>query len=63
MISAILSPPFVFADDDNSLEVIEVHGQEQNSHLELGSSESLLSQAGVDFSAAGGVSNLPILMV
>ena len=61
IISAILSPFVVADDDDNSLEVIEVHGQEQNSHLELGSSESLLSEAGVDFSAAGGVSNLPIL--
>lgn len=59
LISAILSP-FVVADD-NSLEVIEVHGQTQNTHLALGSSESLLSESGVDFSAAGGVSNLPIL--
>lgn len=59
LISAILSP-VTFADD-NSLEVIEVHGHTQNSHLALGSSESLLSESGVDFSAAGGVSNLPIL--
>jgi len=47
--------------DDNDLEVIEVHGHAQNKHLALGSSEPLLSDLGVDFSAAGGVSNLPIL--
>lgn len=58
-ISGVLSP-FAFADD-MSLEVIEVHGHAQNKHLALGSSESLLSDLGVDFSAAGGVSNLPIL--
>lgn len=50
----------VFADD-TSLEVIEVHGHSQNKHLALGSAESLLNDLGVDFSAAGGVSNLPIL--
>lgn len=60
LISAILSPVAV-ADDDSSIEVIEVHGQDQNTHLALGSSESLLSESGVDFSAAGGVANLPIL--
>ncbi|MGB2709748.1 MAG: TonB-dependent receptor, partial [Pseudoalteromonas nigrifaciens] len=58
-ISSVLSP-LVFADD-TSLEVIEVHGHAQNKHLVLGSTESLLSDLGVDFSAAGGVSNLPIL--
>ncbi|MBG9998135.1 TonB-dependent receptor [Pseudoalteromonas sp. NSLLW24] len=58
-ISGVLSP-FAFADD-MPLEVIEVHGHAQNKHLALGSSESLLSDLGVDFSAAGGVSNLPIL--
>ena len=58
-ISSVLSP-FAFADD-TPLEVIEVHGHAQNKHLALGSSESLLSDLGVDFSAAGGVSNLPIL--
>ncbi|MBH0042723.1 MULTISPECIES: TonB-dependent receptor [unclassified Pseudoalteromonas] len=58
-ISGVLSP-FAFADD-TPLEVIEVHGHAQNKHLALGSSESLLSDLGVDFSAAGGVSNLPIL--
>ncbi|MFP3362863.1 TonB-dependent receptor [Pseudoalteromonas sp. SIMBA_148] len=58
-ISCVLST-FAFADD-TSLEVIEVHGHAQNKHLALGSSESLLSDLGVDFSAAGGVSNLPIL--
>jgi len=47
--------------DDTSLEVIEVHGHSQNKHLALGSAESLLNDLGVDFSAAGGVSNLPIL--
>lgn len=50
----------VFAED-TSLEVIEVHGHSQNKHLALGSAESLLTNLGVDFSAAGGVSNLPIL--
>jgi iron complex outermembrane receptor protein len=59
LVSGILSP-LAFADDI-SLEVIEVHGHAQNKHLALGSSESLLSDLGVDFSAAGGVSNLPIL--
>ncbi|MBE0359837.1 TonB-dependent receptor [Pseudoalteromonas aliena] len=59
LISGVLSPT-VFADD-TLLEVIEVHGHVQNKHLALGSSESLLSDLGVDFSAAGGVSNLPIL--
>ncbi|MEM5509449.1 TonB-dependent receptor [Pseudoalteromonas sp. AS71] len=58
-ISGVLSP-FAFADD-TPLEVIEVHGHAQNKHLALGSSESLLSDLGVDFSAAGGVSNLPVL--
>ncbi|MBB1299316.1 TonB-dependent receptor [Pseudoalteromonas sp. SR41-7] len=58
-ISGVLST-FAFADD-TPLEVIEVHGHAQNKHLALGSSESLLSDLGVDFSAAGGVSNLPIL--
>ena len=47
--------------EDTSLEVIEVHGHSQNKHLALGSAESLLNDLGVDFSAAGGVSNLPIL--
>ncbi|XQW85652.1 TonB-dependent receptor [Thalassotalea piscium] len=59
IIGAMVSPA-VFAED-NSLEIIEVHGQGQNKHVALGSSESLLSDLGVDFSAAGGVSNLPIL--
>ena len=58
-IGSIFSP-IVFADD-TSLEVIEVHGHSQNKHLALGSAESLLNDLGVDFSAAGGVSNLPIL--
>ena len=58
-ISSIFSP-VVFADD-NSLEIIEVQGHSQNKHLALGSAESLLNDLGVDFSAAGGVSNLPIL--
>ncbi|AUL73417.1 TonB-dependent receptor [Pseudoalteromonas sp. 13-15] len=58
-ISSMFSP-VVFADDA-SLEVIEVHGHSQNKHLALGSAESLLNDFGVDFSAAGGVSNLPIL--
>jgi len=59
LISSFLSPTVLA--DDNDLEVIEVHGHAQNKHVSLGSSESLLSNLGVDFSAAGGVSNLPIL--
>ena len=35
--------------DDTSLEVIEVHGHSQNTHLALGSAESLLNDLGVDF--------------
>ena len=58
-IGSIFSP-VVFADD-TSLEIIEVHGHSQNKHLALGSAESLLNDLGVDFSAAGGVSSLPIL--
>ena len=56
---ASLVSPAVFADD--SIEVIEVQGQNFNSHANLGSAEQLLSELGVDFSAAGGVSSLPIL--
>lgn len=59
LLTGLLSPA-VFADD-NTLEIIEVHGQVYNKHLSLGSSEAMLSHLGVDFSAAGGVSNLPIL--
>ncbi|MEG3756976.1 TonB-dependent receptor [Pseudoalteromonas carrageenovora] len=59
LISGFLSPTVLA--DDNDLEVIEVHGHAQNKHLSVGSSESLLSNLGVDFPAAGGVSNLPIL--
>lgn len=59
LLTGLLSPA-VFADD-NPLEIIEVHGQVHNKHLSLGSSEAMLSNLGVDFSAAGGVSNLPIL--
>ena len=59
VISGVLSP-VAFADDA-SIEIIEVHGQAQNKHLSLGSSESLLTDLGVDFSAAGGMANLPVL--
>ncbi|ALS33740.1 iron complex outermembrane recepter protein [Pseudoalteromonas translucida KMM 520] len=59
LISGLLSP-LVLADDA-ALEIIEVHGQIQNKHLALGSADSMLRDLGVDFSAAGGVSNLPIL--
>ncbi|ETJ46124.1 TonB-dependent receptor [Pseudoalteromonas agarivorans] len=59
LLTGLLSPA-VFAGD-NTLEIIEVHGQVHNKHLSLGSSEAMLSNFGVDFSAAGGVSNLPIL--
>ncbi|MBQ4833134.1 TonB-dependent receptor [Pseudoalteromonas sp. MMG010] len=61
LMSGILSP-YAFAEDNsNALEVIEVHGHAQNKHLSLGSSDDLLKSQGVNFSAAGGVSNLPIL--
>lgn len=46
-----------FADD--SIEVIEVQGHAQNNHQLVGSADALLKDLGVDFSAAGGVSNLP----
>lgn len=59
VISSVLSP--VSFADDTSIEIIEVHGHAQNKHLSLGSSESLLTDLGVDFSAAGGVANLPVL--
>ncbi|HIM95333.1 MAG TPA: TonB-dependent receptor, partial [Gammaproteobacteria bacterium] len=48
-----------FADD--SIEVIEVQGHAQNNHQLVGSADSLLKDLGVDFSAAGGVSNLPVM--
>ena len=57
-IVGVLSP-YAFADD--VIEHIEVQGQNFNSGQNLGSAEQLLSGLGVDFSAAGGVSNLPIL--
>jgi len=46
---------------DDSFEIIEVEGHAQNNNQLLGSTDSLLSGLGVDFSAAGGVSSLPIL--
>ncbi|KPH64633.1 TonB-dependent receptor [Pseudoalteromonas porphyrae] len=55
----MLLSPFAIADE--SIEVIEVHGQNPNKHEMLGSAEQLLSELGVNFSAAGGVSSLPIL--
>ncbi|MGO2479777.1 MAG: TonB-dependent receptor, partial [Pseudoalteromonas sp.] len=61
-IAVVLSTLFsssLLADD--SIEVIEVEGHTQNNHQLLGSADSLLSDLGVDFSAAGGVSSLPIL--
>lgn len=45
---------------DDNLEVIEVHGQSLPQSV-AGSTEDLLANSGVDFSAAGGVSALPIL--
>ncbi|WP_115719824.1 TonB-dependent receptor plug domain-containing protein [Gallaecimonas mangrovi] len=48
----------VYADDQT--EVIEVQGQKINQHTDL-STDKQLSDQGVDFSAAGGVSALPIL--
>ncbi|MGO3786337.1 MAG: TonB-dependent receptor [Pseudoalteromonas prydzensis] len=57
-IACLLSP---YALADNSIEHIEVQGQHINSHANLGNADQLLSELGVDFSAAGGVSSLPIL--
>lgn len=45
----------------DKIEEIEVHGQTQNLRALTGSAETLLSDQGVNFSAAGGVSSLPIL--
>ncbi len=44
-----------------NIEEIEVYGQIQNLRGLTGSAEVLLSDQGVDFSAAGGVSSLPVL--
>lgn len=50
----------VVAADDN-LEIIAVHGQKTDKTNYLGSIDALLSEQGVDFSAAGGMSSLPVL--
>ncbi|WP_425597001.1 TonB-dependent receptor plug domain-containing protein [Shewanella algicola] len=44
-----------------TIERLEVHGQQSNNKDLLGSAEALLTRQGVDFSQAGGVSALPIL--
>ncbi|MDP5029173.1 TonB-dependent siderophore receptor [Paraglaciecola sp.] len=49
----------VFADDET--DIIEVHGNHLNTNHYLGSVDALLKEQGVDFSAAGGMSSLPIL--
>lgn len=46
---------------DDKIEVIEIHADHLKDASLLGSSEQLLTELGVDFSAAGGVSSLPIL--
>jgi iron complex outermembrane receptor protein len=61
LMSAIFSPT-AFADDDTTaLEVIEVQGHAQNKDLTMWSSDALLKELGVHFSAAGGVSSLPVV--
>jgi iron complex outermembrane receptor protein len=54
-----LYPPLLLATED--MDVIEVHGEQLNKSAYLGSAEQLLKEQGVDFSAAGGMSSLPIL--
>lgn len=46
---------------EDNLDVIEVHGQQLNKTAHLGNVDALLKEQGVDFSAAGGMSSLPIL--
>lgn len=43
------------------VEVIEVRGEKPHHPTELGGADQLLRQQGVDFSAAGGVSALPVM--
>jgi iron complex outermembrane receptor protein len=57
-ISALYSPLLLATED---MDVIEVHGEQLNKSAYLGSAEQLLKEQGVDFSAAGGMSSLPIL--
>lgn len=57
-IMAIYSPTLL-ADDDT--DIIEVRGQQLNKTVYLGSVDALLKEQGVDFSAAGGMSGLPVL--
>ncbi|WP_390904115.1 TonB-dependent receptor plug domain-containing protein [Shewanella phaeophyticola] len=58
--SQVTAVPLNTVNTDN-IERLEVHGQQSNSKDLLGSAEALLTQQGVDFSQAGGVSALPIL--
>ncbi|WP_339771097.1 TonB-dependent receptor [uncultured Paraglaciecola sp.] len=46
---------------EEPIEVVKVSGHQQNNASQLGSVDELLKQQGVDFSAAGGMSNLPVL--
>lgn len=57
-ISAVLNMP---ANAEDGIEVLEVTGHHLNNSAALGSVDQLLQQQGVDFSAAGGMSNLPVL--
>ena len=57
-ITIILSSGVYAAEE---VEVVEVRGQHLNNPTLLGSVEQLLKQQGVDFSAAGGMSSLPVL--
>ena len=57
-LAAVLSAG-VHANDD--IEVLEVRGQQHNNANLLGSVDALLKQQGVEFSAAGGMSSLPVM--
>ncbi|WP_373293681.1 TonB-dependent receptor plug domain-containing protein [Shewanella saliphila] len=58
--SQVAAIPLNTVNTDN-IERLEVHGQQSNNKDLIGSAEALLTQQGVDFSQAGGVSALPIL--
>ena len=46
---------------EEPIEVVEVSGHQQKNANQFGSVDDLLKQQGVDFSAAGGMSSLPVL--
>ena len=59
VISGLIS--FSLYAQENSIEVVEVSGHQQNYSNQLGSMDKMLEQQGVDFSQAGGMSNLPVI--